>query len=207
MDALRMTNRSAGLYQRWQRCSARCSFKRAMAMATLSASCRSSERVSLRSLMRFRIRSRASWNSLSSLACSGQLMARVEAEHIRAPVENAEEENSREANKRQTLFSPNVRSRLGATLWAVGWRGLPLMNKQRLLEFLGANRLGVLSTIGSGGEPQSALVGIAVTPEFEIVFDCVARSRKFANLQRDARAAFVIGWQGEVTVQFEGAAK
>lgn len=134
-------------------------------------------------------------------------MARVEAEHIRAPVENAEEENSREANKRQTLFSPNVRSRLGATLWAVGWRGLPLMNKQRLLEFLGANRLGVLSTIGSGGEPQSALVGIAVTPEFEIVFDCVARSRKFANLQRDARAAFVIGWQGEVTVQFEGAAK
>ncbi|HLK04363.1 MAG TPA: pyridoxamine 5'-phosphate oxidase family protein [Candidatus Acidoferrum sp.] len=81
------------------------------------------------------------------------------------------------------------------------------MNKQKLLEFLGANRLGVLSTIGPGGEPQSALVGIAVTPEFEIVFDCVARSRKFANLQRDPRAAFVIGWQGEVTVQFEGVAK
>src|SRR5882672_1691531 len=70
-------------YRRWQRCSAKCSFKRAMAMATRSASCRSSARVNLRSLMRFRIRSRASWNSLSSLACSGQLMARVEGEHIR----------------------------------------------------------------------------------------------------------------------------
>src|ERR1051325_11797355 len=54
-----------------------------MAMATLSASCRSSEGESLRSLMRFRILSRASWNSLSSLACSGQLIARVEEEHIR----------------------------------------------------------------------------------------------------------------------------
>src|SRR5437879_4068199 len=78
-----MTAGGAGCCQRWQRVSAMCSFKRAMAMATRSASCRSSEGESLRSLMRFRIRSRASWNSLSSLACSGQLMARVEGEHIR----------------------------------------------------------------------------------------------------------------------------
>ena len=81
------------------------------------------------------------------------------------------------------------------------------MDKQGLLKFLTTNRLGVLSTIGPEGEPQSALVGIAITREFEIVFDCVARSRKFENLRRDARAAFVVGWQGEVTVQFEGVAK
>jgi len=81
------------------------------------------------------------------------------------------------------------------------------MDKSKLLEFLSSCRLGVLSTIGPQGEPQSALVGIAVTPEFEIVFDTVSRSRKFANLTRDPRAAFVIGWQGEITVQFEGIAK
>jgi len=81
------------------------------------------------------------------------------------------------------------------------------MDKQGLFKFLSTNRLGVLSTIGPEGEPQSALVGIAITPEFEIVFDCVARSRKFANLKRDMRAAFVVGWQGEVTVQLEGIAK
>jgi uncharacterized pyridoxamine 5'-phosphate oxidase family protein len=81
------------------------------------------------------------------------------------------------------------------------------MDKRGLLEFLGRNRLGVLSTIGPDGEPQSALVGIAVTPEFEIVFDTVQRSRKFANLKKDARVAFAVGWQAEVTVQFEGAAK
>ena len=81
------------------------------------------------------------------------------------------------------------------------------MDKAGLLEFLGRNKLGVLSTIGPKGEPQSALVGIAVTPEFEIVFDTVNRSRKFANLARDPRASFVIGWEGEVTVQFEGVAR
>lgn len=81
------------------------------------------------------------------------------------------------------------------------------MNKARLLDFLTRNKLGVLSTIGRQREPQSALVGIAVTPELEIIFDTVSRSRKFANLTRDQRAAFVIGWDGEVTVQFEGVAK
>jgi pyridoxine/pyridoxamine 5'-phosphate oxidase len=78
------------------------------------------------------------------------------------------------------------------------------MDKAQLLKFLVGSKLGVLSTIGPQGEPQSALVGFAMTPEFEIVFDTVSSSRKFANLARDARAAFVIGWDGEITAQFEG---
>ena len=45
------------------------------------------------------------------------------------------------------------------------------------------------------GAPQSALVGIAITPELEIIFDAVEKSRKFANIARDARVAFLIGWQ------------
>jgi uncharacterized pyridoxamine 5'-phosphate oxidase family protein len=81
------------------------------------------------------------------------------------------------------------------------------MDKQRLFQFLDGCGLGVLSSIGLDGEPQSALVGIAVTPELEIVFDTVAKSRKFANIARDPRVAFVIGWQGEVTVQYEGVAR
>ena len=50
------------------------------------------------------------------------------------------------------------------------------------------------------GAPQSPLAGIAVTPELKIIFDPVEKSRKFANTARDARVAFLIGWQGEVTV-------
>lgn len=81
------------------------------------------------------------------------------------------------------------------------------MDRSRLFQFLAGNKLGVLSTIGPNGEPHSALVGIAITSEFELVFDTVSRSRKFANLARDPRAAFVIGWEGETTVQFEGVAR
>ena len=81
------------------------------------------------------------------------------------------------------------------------------MDKVQLFKFLTSNRLGVLSTVGPMGEPQSALVGFGVTPEFEIIFDTVSSSRKFENLARDPRAAFVIGWEGEETVQFEGVAR
>jgi hypothetical protein len=39
------------------------------------------------------------------------------------------------------------------------------MDKQRLFQFLDSCGLGVLSSLGQDGAPQSALVGIAVTPE------------------------------------------
>jgi hypothetical protein len=54
------------------------------------------------------------------------------------------------------------------------------------------------------GAPQSALVEIAIAPELEIILDTVEKSRKIANIARDPRVAFVIGWQGEVTAQYEG---
>ena len=65
----------------------------------------------------------------------------------------------------------------------------------------------MVSALGPDGAPQSALVGIAATPELEIVFDTVEKSRKFGNLAPDPRVAFAIGWQGEITVQYEGVAR
>ena len=47
------------------------------------------------------------------------------------------------------------------------------MDKQLLFQFLDACGLGVLSSLGPMGAPQSALVGIAITPELEIIFDTV----------------------------------
>jgi len=72
--------------------------------------------------------------------------------------------------------------------------------------FIRARKYGVISSIGPGGEPQSALVGIAVSPELEIVFDTVKTSRKYPNLKADPRIAVVVGWEGEQTVQYEGVA-
>jgi len=81
------------------------------------------------------------------------------------------------------------------------------LDRAGILRFLDSCGLGVVSTLAADGAPQSALVGIAVTPELEIIFDTVERSPKFGNLMRDGRASLVAGWQGEVTVQLEGTAR
>jgi pyridoxine/pyridoxamine 5'-phosphate oxidase len=80
------------------------------------------------------------------------------------------------------------------------------MTKADIYEFISKQKLGVLGTLSSGGIPQSALVGIAVTPELEIIFDTVKSSRKFQNLTSNPECSFVVGWAGEVTIQYEGQA-
>ncbi len=69
--------------QRSQPWAAMCSFKRAMAIAIWSPRRRSSCLVSLRNLIRLRMRSRAWRYSSSSLACSGHDIARVRREHMK----------------------------------------------------------------------------------------------------------------------------
>jgi hypothetical protein len=57
--------------------------------------------------------------------------------------------------------------------------------------------------------PQAAVIGIAVTDDFEIIFDTLDSTRKAANLRRDPRMAFVIGGtddRAQRTVQYEGVA-
>jgi hypothetical protein len=51
----------------------------------------------------------------------------------------------------------------------------------------------VLGTLASGGSPQSALVGIAVTSELEIIFDTVKNVRLpvSATLKREASRLLV----------------
>jgi pyridoxine/pyridoxamine 5'-phosphate oxidase len=80
------------------------------------------------------------------------------------------------------------------------------MDRFALHAFLARHRYGVVSSLSSEGNPQSALVGIAVTPELEIVFDTVKSSRKYSNLIARPGCSFVVGWAGEQTVQLEGIA-
>ncbi len=80
------------------------------------------------------------------------------------------------------------------------------MTKADIVRFISAEKYGVLGSIGPDGQPQAALVGIAVTPELEIVFDTVKSSRKYRNLSINPAASFVIGCTAEVTVQYEGIA-
>ena len=52
-------------------------------------------------------------------------------------------------------------------------------------------------------QPETAVVGIAVTADLEIVFDTVRSSRKYRNLMVHPKVALVI-WKNEMTVQYEG---
>lgn len=81
------------------------------------------------------------------------------------------------------------------------------MTEADVYTFMALCRLGVLSTISDANTPQSALVGIAITPQFEIIFDTVKSSRKYSNLIAKPCCSFVIGWVGEQTVQYEGEAQ
>jgi general stress protein 26 len=81
------------------------------------------------------------------------------------------------------------------------------MTRTELHAFIAQHKLGVLGTISTAGAPQAALVGIAVTPQLEIVFDTLKSSRKYANLKSAPACSFVIGWAGEQSVQYEGHAE
>jgi uncharacterized pyridoxamine 5'-phosphate oxidase family protein len=79
------------------------------------------------------------------------------------------------------------------------------MTEADLYRFLSQFTLGVLASV-QGNSPQSALVGIAVTPQLEIVFDTLDSTRKYRNLIAEPACSLVIGWTGEQTVQYEGRA-
>jgi len=83
------------------------------------------------------------------------------------------------------------------------------MTRDQLLQFMRSEKYAVQTSVSPAGSPQAAVVGIAVTDAFEIVFDTVASSRKAANLRANASIAFVIGGTrdgDERTVQYEGIA-
>ena len=81
------------------------------------------------------------------------------------------------------------------------------MTHADLFCFISQSKLGVLSSIGQAGTPQSALVGFAVSEKLEIIFDTVKSSRKYGNLIDRPECSFVFGWSGEQTVQYEGIAE
>ena len=80
------------------------------------------------------------------------------------------------------------------------------MTKELLYDFMRQHKLAVVSSVSKDGSPQSALVGIAVSPDLEIVFDTVKFSRKYQNFLENPNVAVVIGWDDETTVQYEGIA-
>ena len=83
------------------------------------------------------------------------------------------------------------------------------MDALRLLEFLRRHRVAVEASVSAASGAQAAVVGVAFTDHFEVVFDTLASSRKTQNLRRNPKVALVIGGllpSEERTVQYEGIA-
>jgi len=83
------------------------------------------------------------------------------------------------------------------------------LNPQTLLDYMRLHRLAVQASVSPTGMPQAALVGFAVSDQFEIVFDTIQTTRKAQNLRQNPHVALVIGgWvlDDERTVQYEGEA-
>ncbi len=59
------------------------------------------------------------------------------------------------------------------------------MTEADLYAFIATHSLGALGTTCHVDTPQSALVGIAVNQQLEIIFDTVKSSRKYPNLIAD----------------------
>ena len=92
------------------------------------------------------------------------------------------------------------------------------MSPRALLDFLRSHRLAVEASVSPTGAAQAAVVGFAISDEFEIVFDTLESTRKAQNLRQNPKIALVIGGltppgtpgaagiKDERTVQYEGIA-
>ena len=83
------------------------------------------------------------------------------------------------------------------------------MTPAALLAFMRTHRVAVEASVTPEGAAQAAVVGIAVTDQFEIVFDTLGTSRKARNLRANPALALVLGGLlpgEERTVQYEGIA-
>ena len=82
-----------------------------------------------------------------------------------------------------------------------------MVTKELIYQFIAQQKLGVVSTVDPDNQPEAAVVGIAVSEKLEIIFDMVKSSRKYQNILRNPNVALVIGWDEEITVQYEGIAE
>ena len=83
------------------------------------------------------------------------------------------------------------------------------MTPRELLAFMRTHRVAVQGSVTTAAAPQAAVVGIAITDRFEVVFDTLGSSRKAHNLRANPSIALVMGGLmpgDERTVQYEGVA-
>lgn len=67
------------------------------------------------------------------------------------------------------------------------------MTARELLAFMRTHRVAVQASVTGTAAAQAAVVGIAITDRFEVVFDTLDSSRKARNLRANPSIALVMG--------------
>lgn len=78
------------------------------------------------------------------------------------------------------------------------------MTKEELIQYISARRFAVIAT-KSEPFPEAACIEFG-NDGFTLIFDTSKNSRKFKNIQQSPEVSFVIGWEDERTIQYEGIA-
>ncbi len=82
-----------------------------------------------------------------------------------------------------------------------------IMNNEKfILDFIKGHKIAVVSTMDKN-TPESAVVEFSETKDLEIIFDTFSYFRKYRNMKRNPNVSIVIGWDNNVTVQYEGVSK
>jgi uncharacterized protein YhbP (UPF0306 family) len=79
-------------------------------------------------------------------------------------------------------------------------------SEKMIADFIQSQHFAVVSSTWNG-EPQAATVAISEYNKFELIFATLNTTRKYRNLKNDPHVAVVVGWDENVTVQYEGIAE
>ncbi|MDE2311547.1 MAG: pyridoxamine 5'-phosphate oxidase family protein [Patescibacteria group bacterium] len=78
--------------------------------------------------------------------------------------------------------------------------------KKLILNFIKSQKLAVLATVNQKSGPEAAVIEFGQTDDLEIIFDTLTSYRKYKNLSENSKVAIVVGWDNDVTIQYEGEA-
>jgi len=82
------------------------------------------------------------------------------------------------------------------------------VDKKFIHDFIHKQKLAVLATVDKSNKPEAAVIEFGETPDLQIIFNTLAgSSRKYDNLLKNKSVAFAIGWEDNITVQYEGMAR
>lgn len=77
---------------------------------------------------------------------------------------------------------------------------------ERIRDLIRRHKLGIIATINPKAKPEAAVIEYGETEKLELIFDTFIASRKYNNIMGNPNVAFVIGWDENITIQYEGVA-